>query len=631
MTATWQELQEMLATAEVHPLLCAVAHLTGDFGLLRADLAPDQAQMLVPGRGLGPEQEAEARALAADALAKHEASGELRHELEPDEIGQIFDFLVGPSSTPRWRDFLTEELALAGTDPRAPSWHLNDVAPARTFACAVIGAGVSGLAAAHRLRQAGIAVTIFEKNDDVGGTWLQNVYPGCRVDVPNQLYSFSFAQSDSWVGRYSAQPDLLAYLQRVAEDLRLDSCIRFATEVTQARVVAESQQWEVDARHADGSMTTETFDVLISAVGQLNRPSFPAIDGREAFGGPSFHSAEWDDAVTLRGQRVAVIGTGASAAQFVPTVAEAAAHLDLYQRTPPWLMPTENYRDPFPAAYHSLLEMVPTYGRWDRLWQFWLMHEGLLPAAKVDPAWPDQRHSVSASNDFMRAMLVELLRAQVPDEALFDKMVPRFPPFAKRALRDDGIWAETMQRVDVELITEPIAEITNTGIRTTDGCERPADVVIYGTGFTASQFLTPMRLFGRDGVELNERWSGDARAYLGMTVPEFPNLFMLYGPNTNLVINGSIIVMVECQVRYIVESLGQLLRSGHRTMSCRPEVHDTYNVEIDAGNKQMVWGVTDVPSWYRNERGRIAQNWPFALLDYWERTRQPELADYELT
>jgi 4-hydroxyacetophenone monooxygenase len=188
-----------------------------------------------------------------------------------------------------------------------------------------------------------------------------------------------------------------------------------------------------------------------------------------------------------------------------------------------------------------------------------------------------------------------------------------------------------VQQEHVELITEPISEITTTGIRTTDGIERPADVVIYGTGFTASQFLTPMRLLGRGGVELNEQWDGDARAYLGMTVPEFPNLFMLYGPNTNLVINGSIIVMVECQVRYIVEALGQLLRTGHHAMSCRSDVHDAYNEEIDAGNKEMVWGVTDVPSWYRNRRGRIAQNWPFGLLDYWERTRHPDLADYELT
>jgi 4-hydroxyacetophenone monooxygenase len=629
-TPTREALNQMVATADVHPLLCAVAHLTGDFSLLRADLAPDQDQMLVPGRGLGPEQEAEARALSVAALERYLASEGTPHEIKRRDLERVFDFLVGPASTPDWSGFLAEELALPGTDPRAPSWHLDQLAPGQRFACAVIGAGISGLAAAHRLRQAGVDVTIFEKNDDVGGTWLQNVYPGCRVDVPNQLYSFSFAQRDQWVGRYSAQPDLLDYLRHVAADLDLRSRIRFSTEVTEAHFVGETRKWRVEARGPDATPTTEHFDAVVSAVGQLNRPSFPAIAGREAFDGPSFHSAEWDHSVSLEGKRVAVIGTGASAAQFVPAVAGAGAHLDLYQRTPPWMLPTEDYRDPFPEAYHALLDAVPTYGRWDRLWQFWLMHEGLLPAAKVDPAWPDQRHSVSASNDFMRVMLVELLRAQVPDEALFEKMVPRFPPFAKRALRDDGIWAETLQRDNVELIVQPIDRIEPTGIRTTDGRERPADVVIYGTGFTASKFLTPMRLFGRDGVELNEMWDGDARAYLGITVPDFPNLFMLYGPNTNLVINGSIIVMVECQVRYIVESLGQVLRAGYRTMECRSEVHDAYNVEIDAGNRQMVWGVSDVPSWYRNTRGRIAQNWPFGLLDYWERTRQPKLADYEL-
>ncbi len=633
-TPTEEELREIVATADVHPLLCAVAHLTGDFSLLRDDLAPDQSQLLVPGRGLGPEREDEARALAAHTLARHAVPTGPAPLLEPEHLHRLFDFMVGPSSTETWADFLNEELALVGTDPRAPSWSVADVAPSRPFTCAVIGAGFSGLAAAYRLRQAGVAVTIFEKNDVVGGTWFENVYPGCRVDVPNNLYSLSFAQTDAWVGRFSAQPDLLAYLQRVADDCGLSSEVRFSTEVTEARFLAQDEQrdeqWEVVVRQPDGSTVTERFDALVSAVGQLNRPSFPAIEGRERFGGPSFHSAQWDHSVPLRGKRVAVIGTGASAAQFVPLVAEEAAHVDLYQRTPPWLLTTENYRDPFPPAYHSLLRLLPTYGRWDRLWQFWILHEALLPAAKVDPDWPEHGLSVSAGNDLVRTMLAEMLRAQVPDDELYAKMLPRFPPFAKRALRDDGIWAETLQRDHVEFVTETIDEVTDTGIRTTDGRHRPADVVIYATGFTASRFLTPMRLFGRDGLDLNQHWCGDAQAYLGVTVPTFPNFFMLYGPNTNLVINGSIIVMVECQVRYIVESLGLLLQGGHRTMSCRPEVYDTYNAEIEAGNKQMVWGVADVPSWYRNARGRVTQNWPFDLLDYWRRTSQPTLADYEL-
>ena len=626
-------LDAALAVAEVHPLLCAVAHRTGDLSLLRDDFAPDQTQLLVPGRGLGPEQEAEARRLAGEALQAHAVSGLPDHPLTTEELRRIFAFLVGAGSTDAWEDFLTEELALPGTDPRAPSWRVDEAG--RPFRCAVIGAGASGLAAAHRLCQAGVQVTVFEKNDDVGGTWLENVYPGCRVDVPNQLYSFSFAQTNDWVSRFSAQPDLLAYLQGVAKELRLSECIRFGTEVTEARFDDAAGEWRLRVQSGGAGDEPESFDAVICAVGQLNRPSFPALPGRERFAGPSFHSAAWDDTVALAGRRVAVIGSGASAAQFVPCLVDEVAHLDLYQRTPPWMVPTENYNDPFPPEFRDLLVLLPIYGRWDRIWQFWILSEGLLTAARVDPDWvasggEGPPESVSASNDFIRGMLVDVLRAQVSDDDLFEKMVPHFPPFAKRALRDDGRWAAALAHPNVELITTPMTEITEGGVRTSDGVEHPADVLIYGTGFTASDFVTPMRVYGADGAELNQEWAGDARAYLGVAVPGFPNFFMLYGPNTNLVINGSILVMVECQVRYIVEAIGRLLRSGHRTMSCRRDVHARYAEEMHQGNSRMVWGVADVPTWYKNKNGRVTQNWPFDLLSYWSRTREPDLAEYEL-
>jgi 4-hydroxyacetophenone monooxygenase len=624
-----------LAAAEVHPLLCAVAQVTGDLSLLRAEFEPDQTQLLTPGRGLGPEQEAEARRLAAAALEAHERAGAPDHELTREERRRLYGFLVGAPSTDRWEHFLTEELALQGHDPRAPTWHVSRLeGPAATeasFRCAVVGAGASGLAAAHRLRQAGVEVVVFEKNADVGGTWLENVYPGCRVDVPNQLYSFSFLQTNDWVCRFSAQPDLLAYLQRVAKDLHVTECIRFSSEVTEARFDEESGEWTLTVRAGDGTSSAEVFDGVVSAVGQLNRPSFPAIPGRERFAGPSFHSAAWDDAVELAGRRVAVIGTGASAAQFVPCIVDDVAHLDLYQRTPPWLLPTENYGDPFPAEFHDLLALLPSYGRWDRLWQFWLMHEGLLVAAHVDPDWDRHTEAVSEANDFVRAMLLDVLRSQVGDDELYEKMVPHFPPFAKRALRDDGRWAAACGREHVELITTPIEEITSSGVRTSDGVEHPADVLIYGTGFTASDFVAPMRVVGTGGLELNEEWAGDAKAYLGMTVPGFPNFFMLYGPNTNLVINGSILIMVECQVHYVTEAIGRLLGARRRTMSCRRDVHEAYAVEMEEGNATMVWGVADVPTWYRNKHGRVTQNWPFDLHQYWDRTRAPDLADYELS
>jgi 4-hydroxyacetophenone monooxygenase len=632
-----------VASADVHPLLCAVASLTGDLGLLRPDLAPDQSQLISPTHGLDPEQVAEARELAVEALLSHAAAGAPRRPFGPDELRRAFGFLVGADATEKWERFLLEELALHG-DPRAPSWHVDrlggpdgggDVGAggAGRFRCAVVGAGASGLAAAHRLRQAGIAVTVFEKNADVGGTWLENVYPGCRVDVPNQLYSFSFAQSNEWGSRFSAQPDLLAYLQGVAKELSLGDVIRFSSEVTEARFDDGAGEWHLRVERTgdpDASASTETFDALVCAVGQLNRPSFPALAGLEDFAGPSFHSAAWDDGVDLAGQRVAVIGSGASAAQFVPCIVDEVAQLSVFQRTPPWLLPTDNYGDPFPAEFHELLTLLPEYGRWERLWQFWILHEGLLGAARVDPEWDLETEAVSASNDLVRAMLLSVLRAQVSDDELYEKMVPHFPPFAKRALRDDGRWAASFTRDHVELVTTPIDAVTETGLRTADGVEHQADVIIYGTGFTASDFVTPMRVFGRGGLELNEEWGGDARAYLGITVPEFPNFFMLYGPNTNLVINGSILVMVECQVRYIVESLGRLLREGKRTMSCRRPVHEAYADEMQQGNARMVWGVADVPTWYRNRHGRVTQNWPFDLHSYWSRTLEPDLSDYEL-
>ncbi len=633
------DIEAAVAAAEVHPLLCAVAQRTGDLSLLRTDFAPDQTQLLTPERGLSPEQADEARRLATDALLAHIEAGAPEHTLTRDELQRAYGFLIGADSTGQWEGFLTEELALEGTDPRAPSWHLDELAGGRSFRCAVIGAGASGLAAAHRLRQTGVAVTVFEKNDDVGGTWLENVYPGCRVDVPNQLYSFSFAQTNDWASRFSAQPDLLAYLQGLAKELGLGASIRFRSEVTEARHDDETHRWTLTVRNGanganatngDGTETAEEFDAVVCAVGQLNRPSFAAIAGRDTFAGESFHSAAWDDTIELANRRVAVIGTGASAAQFVPLIAADTAHLDLFQRTPPWLLPTDNYGDPFPPAFHDLLTILPNYGRWDRLWQFWIMHEGLLVAARVDPEWDEHTKAVSAGNDFVRSMLLDVLRAQVTDDELYEKMVPHFPPFAKRALRDDGRWAAACSRPEVDLVTTPIAEITPTGVRTTDGEEHPADVLVYGTGFTASDFVAPMRVFGLGGKELNEEWDGDATAYLGITVPGFPNFFMLYGPNTNLVINGSILIMVECQVRYAVESIGRLLREGHRSMSCRRDVHERYGREMEEGNAKMVWGVADVPTWYRNKHGRVTQNWPFDLHTYWSRTLEPDLGDYEL-
>jgi 4-hydroxyacetophenone monooxygenase len=629
-TASDEQLRAGVEAADVITLLPAVAHLTGDLSVLRPELRPDPLLMMQPDAGFTAEQLETARTIAFDALALHRDAGAPPAPAPtPEALHAMIEFLVGPA-TDEWYAVLREELALSGEDLRAPSWRKDDVAPDRPFRVAVIGAGMSGLLAAHRLRQAGVDVTILEKDDDVGGTWYENTYPGCRVDVPNHFYSYSFAQTSEWRQFFSAQPELLDYFRRCADDFGLRPLIRFGTEVVEARFDDSSQQWSVTTRDKSGSESTETFEAVVSAVGQLNRPKFPDIPGQGDFAGPSFHSARWQHDLSLEGKRVAVIGTGASAAQFIPHVADEAAELLVFQRTPPWLAPTPNYHDDLPADLCWLMAWIPDYARWDRLVQFWRMHEGLLPAAVVDPEWPDQHRSMSMLNEMVRQLLTAHLEEAFTDPELREKMIPPYPPLAKRIVRDNGSWPAALQQPHVSVITDPITTITEKGVRTADGVDHEVDVIIYGTGFTASEFLTPMRVFGTGGVELHDRWAGDARAYLGLTVPEFPNLFLLYGPNTNIVINGSIIYFSECEVHYLTEAIRMLLEGGHRSMDCRPDVHDAYNERIDTANRSMVWGAAEVNSWYRNAKGRVAQNWPFSLLEYWEETRVPNPDDYIL-
>jgi 4-hydroxyacetophenone monooxygenase len=387
----------------------------------------------------------------------------------------------------------------------------------------------------------------------------------------------------------------------------------------------------VQIRHSDGRVEDVEANAVVSAVGQLNRPLFPEIPGRDAFGGASFHSARWDHSVDLRDKRVAVIGTGASAAQFIPEIAPGVGELLVFQRTPPWFGPTDDYHAAVEPGLRWLYAHVPSYSEWNRFHIFWKMGDGVLAGVRVDPDWEPKGPAVGLFNDILRQLLTGYLGAEFADRPdLLGKVVPSYPPGAKRLLRDNGVWARALKRDNVQLITDSIWEITPTGIVTADGVAHDVDVIIYGTGFQASKFLTPMKVTGRDGVDLHEHWAGDARAYLGVTVPGFPNLFCLYGPNTNIVINGSIIYFSECGVRYILGCLGLLLGGSHRALDVRKDVHDAFNEQVDAENARMAWGWSDVSSWYKNEHGHVAQNWPFTLLEYWQRTLAPDPGDYEL-
>ncbi len=542
------EIRTALEDAEVPPLLPALAYLTGDRSILLDELRPDPLLLGMPQGGFTEAQLAAARELALGALIRFRDGG-CRPAPPPSdtELLQIMEFAVGGGADmAAYLPLLEEELAARGEDRRAPSWRKDDLATDLDFRVVIIGAGMSGLLAAHRLKQAGVPFVVFEKNDDVGGTWLENSYPGCRVDNPNHNYSYSFAQRHDWPLHFSTQDVLLDYFHRCADAFGVREHVQFETTVRAATWSDEEGRWTVRVECPDGREETLAANAVISAVGQLNRPLFPDIAGRDSFEGHAFHSARWDHAIDLCDKRVAVIGTGASAVQFIPEIAPSVGELLIFQRTPPWLAPTDDYHAEVEPGLRWLYTHVPSYSEWNRFHIFWKMGDGVLAGVRVDPDWEPKDRSVGLFNDILRQLLTGYLETQFTDRPeLLDQVLPTYPPGAKRLLRDNGVWADALKRDNVQLIPDSIREITPKGIVTADGVAHDVDVIIYGTGFQASKFLTPMTVTGRGGVDLHEHWSGDARAYLGVTVPGFPNLFCLYGPNTNIVINGSIIYFSE--------------------------------------------------------------------------------------
>jgi len=633
MTDHSAELDAALADAHLPSLAAATVHMTGDASFITKanwptyDFFGDSKL-----GGYPPETQGRIREAARAAMSAHPAGMPMPAPPTEETIRRMMGFVAGADIPEHYGPFLMEELAMTGADPKRPDWTSPKLkAAAAKLPVVVIGAGMSGLLTGIRLKQAGIPFTIVEKNAEVGGTWFENQYPDCRVDNPSHLYSYSFEPNHEWPNHFSPQPVLLAYFKKVADKHGLRAHIRFETQVEAAAWDDAAAMWRVSIKDKQGRSETLNAKAVISAVGQLNQPRYPDVPGVEDFKGPSFHSARWRHDIDLRGKRVAVIGTGASAFQFVPEVAKVASHLTVFQRTPPWLAPTPDYHEPTTAAEKWLIEHMPFYGKWYRFWLFWMLTDGIYEAVKSDPTWNGGPGAVSPANAMMREMLSAAISAQAADAPeLIPNLIPAYPMGGKRILRDDGLWIAALKRDNVSLVTDPIVRITPEGVETKDGGEQPFDVIIYGTGFTASQFLKTYRVKGRGGRDLHDEWAGDARAYLGMTAPGFPNFFMIYGPNTNIVVNGSIIFFSECSVRYIVGCLQLMAEQGAETLEVRRDVHDAFNARVDEMNAKMAWGAPQVTSWYKNAKGRVSQNWPFPLVDYWSATLEPNPADFTL-
>jgi len=474
---------------------------------------------------------------------------------------------------------------------------------------AIIGAGFSGLCLGIKLAQAGFdSFTILEKEERLGGTWRDNIYPGAACDVPSFSYCFSFEQKTDWTRKWAPQAEILDYMEHCAQKYGLLPHIRFGCEVEHARFDDDAGFWRVRTTRGDEIEA----EILVSGVGQLHRPYTPEIPGLASFAGAQFHSARWDRSVPLAGKSVGVIGNAASAIQFVPEIAGEVGQLTIFQRSANWMLPRRDR--PYTESEKWLFAHVPGAARLYR-WYIWALLESRYPLFK--------------GNDFMgrvtRKYAKAFIREQIGDADLRKALVPDYPPGARRLLVSDDYY-RALTRDNVDLITSPIERVTPTGVTTRDGQEWPLDVLILSTGFDSTHFLAPMDLTGTAGQSLQEAWQNGAQAYLGMTVSGFPNFFMMYGPNTNLGHN-SILFMIECQARYIVACARHLRKHGLLALDVRPEAMAADNARLRQELAQTVWAQTD-HSWYKRADGTITNNWAGTTTRYWWRTRKPDFSAY---
>jgi 4-hydroxyacetophenone monooxygenase len=496
------------------------------------------------------------------------------------------------------------------------------------FKVLIIGAGVSGLCAAIKLQEAGVPFTILEKSTTLGGIWRDNRYPGAGVDTPNHLYSYTFAPYD-WSMYFALRDELHTYLEHVAEKFNLRRHIRFETEVKSADYDKDTQGWKVTVQRPDGSRETLQSNILISAVGIFNPIKMPDIKGLDSFKGPRFHTAEWPDNVDLTGKRVAMIGNGASAMQTGPEIQHIVKSLTIFQRSAHWVAPNEHFRKPIPEAMRFLLREVPLYRVWYRIRLGWTFGDRVHSTLQKDPTWQHADRSLNKANDSHRGYFTQYIISELGDKTeLLDKVVPPYPPFGKRMLMDNG-WYHMLRNEKVQLVSDPITEIRADRVVTKDGKEYEADVLIVATGFDVLRFLTSFDIRGRSGRRLRDVWEDDnAKAYLGMNIPDFPNFFCMYGPNLQPGHGGSLIFVVEMQMRYIMDVLKKMLTRNLGAVECRQDVHDAYNEQVDKLHANMVWTHPGMETYYRNARGRIVVNSPYRNAVYYEMTRQANLEEF---
>jgi 4-hydroxyacetophenone monooxygenase len=624
-----------LQDVSIPALLCSLVHMTGDPSWIRGELRPRTCSAVDFSGGMAPEMQAEVREHAVPAIAAYRDRGCMAHDLSPEIIEEMMSFLACTPVEGVRQAMMLHDLSLDGGDCDAVRWgdEISDAVKTDSHVV-VIGAGESGVLAGVRLQQAGLPFTIVEKLDGPGGTWRHNRYPGARVDVGSHHYCYSFEPSHHWSEYFCRQPELVDYFTDILDKHGLREHCRFETEVVACTWDDQLGTWHVRLRDKDGVEDAIDARFVISAVGALSLPRFPKIAGMETFAGPSFHSAQWPAELDVTGTRFALLGAGATGFQIAPTIVGDVERLMIFQRTAQWMFPNPVYHAAVPPGDQWAMRHLPFYGRWFRFEMIWPgIGLGTNPYRR-DPSFDDSDgQAISASNARRRIEMTRWITSHLdgrPD--LVDKSVPPYPPTGKRILQDNGSWLDCLMQPNVDFVRTAIERIVPDGIVTVDGERYEADVICYATGFRHVEYLAPIEFVGRGGVRLRDQWGDEPGALLGITIPNMPNLFCLYGPGTNLAHGASIIFHSECQMTYAMSAIHAVLARGAHALEVRKDVADEYAARYRAEIDQMVWAHSSIEhSHYKNGDGKIFTLSPWPIETYWSWTRAADPDDYVFT
>ncbi|MRD49008.1 SidA/IucD/PvdA family monooxygenase [Caenimonas koreensis DSM 17982] len=624
------ELEQALQSANVPTLLMVLLHLTGDKRWLAERFQCTRIKGLEDNDsgGLPDEVQAEVRSHALEAILAWKAGKPAA--MQAPDTALLVDMLTRSIGEPVPASYGPMVASWLGLDAEFALDQKGKFNVPKDFHVVVIGAGVAGICAAIRLQGAGIPYTVIEKNAEVGGTWYENHYPGAGVDTPNHIYSYSFAKAD-WTRYFALRGEIQDYFVGVSHKFGIRKNIRFETRVESASYNEPGMDWTVRLQDASGRADVLRANIVISAVGLLNVPKMPAIKGLDTFKGPCFHSARWPEGLAYQGKRIAVIGNGASAMQIVPAIAPDVAHLTVFQRSKHWAAPFERFQKEVPALQRFMLREVPYYQEWYRQRLAWVFNDRIHGSLQIDPAWPHPERAINKHNDKHRNYFESYIKKELGErQDLLPHVQPDYPAFGKRMLMDNG-WYRTMTRENVTLVNDAITEVDGNAVITADGRRHEVDILVVCTGFDAINLLSSFNLVGRGGKTVREAWDAKgAEAFMGVATPGFPNFFMLAGPNTALGHGGSVVAMLETQVRYVMGILKQVMNAnpGPFEIEVRKDVHDAYNVRVQKAHDNMIWTHKGMSNWYRNAAGRVVAPTPFRNDDYWHMMRATNLGDY---